>query len=184
MKLALTGGVAEGKSTVAAYVREAGFEVASADEIAREVFLDPNIQEGLAAMLGVRPPVEPAVLRTAIFANPALRRQTNRLMHPRILQGILSSPAPVVEAPLLFEACIHSHFDRIWVVTCGPLEQLKRLAERLGNEGEARAIITAQLPTRVKCSFADRIVRTNAPSESVRSYVLEMIGRDLLPSLA
>ena len=38
MKLALTGGVAEGKSTVASYLREAGFDVVSADDLAREVF--------------------------------------------------------------------------------------------------------------------------------------------------
>jgi dephospho-CoA kinase len=184
MKLALTGGVAEGKTTVASYVREAGFSVVSADEIARGVFLEDAVQDRLAEWIGAAPPISPETLRAAIFAETALRRKVNALMHPRILELMLASDAVAVEAPLLFETCIHRHFERIWVVTCGPEEQLRRLTLRLGSEAAAKQIVKAQLPTRVKCAFADRIIRTNAPMDTVRSYVLDSIGQDLQAHLA
>lgn len=184
MRLAVTGGIAEGKSTVLRAVQEAGIEVASADEFAKQVFQQDLVQIELARIIGGQPPIEPERLKTALFADAGARRAVNRLMHPRILKGIESSQAQVIEVPLLVESAIQGQFDRVWVVTCGLEEQLRRLTERTGNAAGATRMIEAQLPSRARLPFADRIIRTNLEPNTVRLYVFDAIRRDLGISLA
>ena len=184
MKLAVTGGIAEGKSTVLQSVQEAGIEVASADDIARDVFQLDQVQAELARIIGVQTPIAPDQLKKALFSDSNARRAVNRLMHPQIIAAIGSSQAQVIEVPLLLESATQGHFDRIWVVTCGFEEQLRRLTERTGNAAEARRMVEAQLPSRARLPFADRIIRTNLEPNTVRLYVFDAIRRDLGSSLA
>lgn len=183
-RIAVTGGIAEGKSTVVGYIADAGIATLSSDSIAREVFALEEVQTRLSALLAVQAPVDPAAVREAISATPELRRQVNRVMHPEIIRRIESAGAPVVEVPLLLEACLQGMFDRIWVVTCGPDEQLRRLARRLGDQDAARRLIGTQLPTAAKLPFADRIIRTDRPSGIVKGYVLEQIRAELGAAVA
>jgi len=184
MRLAVTGGIAEGKSTVLQAVQEAGFEVASADEIAKEVFQREQVQFELALILGVQAPVAREQLKSALFADPAIRQRVNRLTHPLILEAMMKSGAHVIEVPLLLESATQGLFEGIWVVACGFEEQLRRLTERLGDTIQARRMIEAQLPSRARLPFADRIIRTNGELNTVRLYVFEAIRRDLGSSLA
>ncbi len=184
MKLGITGGPGEGKSTVLRVLAEQGLATASADDFARAAFQEPDIQRQLADAVGGPVPVSREQVREAVFRDPAQRRAVNRVMHPRILELMRASSAVAVEAPLLVETCLMSEFDRIWVVACGPDEQLRRLAARLGSIASARQMIASQLPTRVKSAFADRIIRTNLPEDSVRSFVIEAIERDLADHVA
>jgi dephospho-CoA kinase len=177
MKLAVTGGVAEGKSTVVSYLTEAGYKAVSADDLAREAFQTEPVQSVLRELVSGDP--TPDAVREAMVSSDDVRRQVNRTLHPAILERIRRSDADVFEVPLLIETCIQGLFDRTWVVTCGPEEQLRRLADRLGGTDEARAFLSVQLPTRAKLPFADRIVRTNSNRDTVRSYVVGAISRDL-----
>lgn len=169
-RAAITGGVAEGKSTVLGYLASMGFKTLSADEVARELFVEPDIQKALAFMLQVNAPVQPADLRRAIASKPMLRRAVNRLMHPHLLPRLVDSGVDFVEIPLLIETCLQGLFDEIWVVTCGPEEQFRRLSNRIGSR-ETVQLLSTQLPTQVKIPFADVVVRTNAPEESVLAHV-------------
>lgn len=179
MRIAVTGGIAEGKSTVLGYIRDLGQQVASSDEIAREVFLEPVVQTELAALLGCALPVAPAALRDRLAAEPWLRRRVNYIMHPRVLRGIQSSPAAWIEVPLLLETCLQVAFDRVWVATCGPEVQLERLVLRLGEEGLARQLLATQLPSAVRLAFADEIVRTNAGEDAVRACIRLAVQREI-----
>lgn len=178
MRIAVTGGIAEGKSTVMAYLRELGEQTASADDMAREVFQSEEVQAKLAALLGVSGAVAPHQLRERLSADVSLRRQVNRIMHPLVVDLLLSSPAKWIEVPLLFETALHPLFDRVWVTTCGPEIQLERLTARLGNVEVARSMIGTQLPTPVKCAFADEVVWTTGSEEAVREFVRSAISRD------
>jgi len=184
MRLAVTGGIAEGKSTVLQAIQEAGVDTASADEIAKQVFQLDEVQAGLAHILSSELPIEPDRLKSAIFTDPHARRAVNCLMHPLIVRGLKTSRAAVVEVPLLFESATQGLFDRVWVVTCGPEEQLRRLIERTGDPDQAKQMVEAQLPSRARLPFADRIVRTNLDPDTVRLYVFDAIRRDLGISLA
>lgn len=171
LNVAITGGIAEGKSTVLNYLKELGYTVASADEVAREVFESPPVQVKLADFLGRRGTVTPADLREHLFENSALRRKVNSLMHPLILSRLADMAPDFVEIPLLVETCMQGKFRRVWVVTCGVEEQRKRLALRFGKDTDLDAILSSQLPTEVKCAFADLIVRTNRPVEDVNRFI-------------
>jgi dephospho-CoA kinase len=168
MRIALTGGVAEGKSTVLEYLGDLGVETDSADLAAKRVFDIEAVQHRIAAVSGFSLPLDRTELLTKMAESTDLRRAVNKIMHPQILKEILLSKAKVVEVPLLLEACIQQHFDRIWAVTCGPEEQQRRLADRLRSEDQAASIIKSQLTTRIKTAFADEIIRTNSPRGSVK----------------
>lgn len=178
-RLAITGGIAEGKSTVLECLREAGYLTASSDEISRELFATDPVQRGLSALLGLPAPVHPEDLRAQLFDNPTLRREVNRLMHPLIIRAILASRADAIEIPLLVETCLQGRFERVWVVTCGPQEQRRRLIERIGDESRVDTILASQLATEVKVAFADAVVRTNRPREDVQRFVAAMASRSL-----
>ena len=176
--IAITGGVAEGKSTVLGYCKEAGYPVASADEVAREVFASDPVQSAIAERLGTIPPVERHVVRTALEESPAFRRELNRLTHAAIIRKLMEIGAAVIEVPLLIEVCLQADFDRVWVVTCGREEQMRRLAARLGTCNAGR-LLASQLPTKAKTPFADCVVRTNQPEADVKAYVLERVHAEL-----
>lgn len=176
--IAISGGIAEGKSTVLGYLARAGYRVASADEAAREVYARPDFQAKLAALLNSRN-VDREELREAMAANASLRRRVNRLMHPPILEVLLHGLPQFVEIPLLIEDCLHASFAEVWVVTCGESEQFRRLARRIGDESLAARMLSVQLPTRVKVAFADRIVRTNEPEEAVNDFVIRVVEKEI-----
>ena len=173
-RIGLTGGVAEGKSTVLGYLRQAGLRTASADAEAREVFI--GHERELAELLQRPLPLDRAEMRTRMTADKDLRRSINRLMHRLVVERLAGLRADVVEVPLLIETCMMSLFDEIWVVTCGPEEQLKRLAARLGSADEARRLIATQLPTRVKCVFANEVIRTDQSAADVQNLTRLLAG--------
>ncbi|MCC7231058.1 MAG: dephospho-CoA kinase [Fimbriimonadaceae bacterium] len=178
MRIAITGGIAEGKSTVLGYLRELGYSTASADDVAREVFDQPDVQAALQARLHVEGPVGREWLRQRVSESPEVRRGVNRIMHRSILEALFRHPATFFEIPLLLETCLQGRFDRVWVVTCGPEEQTRRLVERVGNSEEARKMLATQLPSGAKWVFADEIVRTNTTELSVREYVLAAVASE------
>jgi dephospho-CoA kinase len=170
MRVAVTGGIAEGKSTVLGYLAELGYETASSDLYARECFFDEGIQHQLANLLETQIPVSPDQLRPVLASSFQIRRAVNRAMHPLVVDRILASSAEFFEVPLLIETCLHPLFDEVWVVTCGLEEQLLRLAERYG-EDQAMLLIDSQLRTLSKTPFCDVEVRTNTPQETVKRFV-------------
>lgn len=172
---AVTGGIAEGKSTVLGYLRDAGYTTISADEIAAHLYKEDYIQAKISTASGLEPPISRAELREAITRNPSLRRLVNGLMHTPVLRRVLESGCDFVEVPLLIETASQQFFEQVWVVTCGQEAQLERLAKRLGSEASALALIQAQLPARVRAPFADVIIRTNASEDTVQRSVLEAL---------
>lgn len=179
MRVALTGGVAEGKTTVLRMLSEFGLSTASADEVAREALDDPLVQEELGEAVGLAAPFDRDALMTIVRNEPDKRRAMNEVLHPEVFSRLVETGADVVEVPLLLEACVQSAFSRIWVATCGSEEQLRRLTARLGSEGAAMSLLAAQLPSLAKQAFADRVVRTDRPLASVQKEA-EGLARSLV----
>lgn len=177
LPLAITGGIAEGKTTVCDILREQGISVLSSDDVARRLFETEPVQAFLADLLGELAPVSRDSVRRAL-GDPVLRRAINCFLHPLVWGELQSSGAVAFEVPLLIEAALHPHFEQVWVVTCGLEEQWRRLMERTQNEETARRFLATQLPTRAKLPFADRVIRTNYQVQSVRDHVLEVLRED------
>lgn len=164
-RTAITGGIAEGKSTVLRMLEERGHRIASADDAARAAFREDETNDALAALIGAEPPITGAELSLALTlatesGDDTLRRRVNAIMHPSVRVRMESQGAEFDEVPLLLEACLQGRYDEVWVVCCSPEEKLVRLRARYGEGGFA-AIVEAQVAGSVREVFADRIITTD-----------------------
>lgn len=180
-RVAVTGGIAEGKSTVLQIAADQGYATVSADAIGREVFAEPETQQSIRKALDLEhsPDLRTSV-RELIAADRAARARLNEITHPEILARMFAQyPERTIvlyEVPLLIETCIQRLFDQTWVVTCGKVEQLRRLTERLGDQAQAEALIAAQIPTRAKFAFADLVIRTDIEMPLVHRTVVAALS--------
>ena len=183
MRTAITGGIAEGKSTVLRMLAERGHAVASADEAARATFREDATNDLLSALIGAEPPITGAELgaalaRAAEAGDDRLRRRVNALMHPGARARMDAAGAEFDEVPLLLEACLQGRYDEVWVVACSPETKLARLRERYGPEEGGRgfgAIADAQLPLAVRLAFADRVILTDGSLAETERQVSEAL---------
>lgn len=194
-RIAITGGVAEGKTTVLQMFAALGATTLSSDSIAATLLLPGTdlwrqvIQEFGQAITAADGSLVREQLAQRAFSEPSVRRRLNRLMHPAVVQALKaqidatpSSAAPVfVEVPLLIEVALQGWFDGVIVVQATPTLQRRRLLERGLPHQRVRQILQAQLPTRCKVAFADWVVRTHRSLESVQKQV-RRIWRSLTES--
>jgi dephospho-CoA kinase len=175
MKVAITGGIAEGKSTVLHYLQELGFETLSADVVAKEVLRDPKVWAEIVETLDIAKDIESKRLLQLISEDPKKREMLDQITHPLILKKIVNSTAQFIEIPLLFETSTQGHFDQVWVVACSEEEQKRRIINRWGGISYIEPLLTMQLPSSVKRSLADYIIHTDQPEELVKRDVLAIL---------
>ena len=178
LRVALTGGIACGKSVVARLLADKGAVVYSADEAAHELMRPGRpAWRRVVSRFGrsiLRPDrtIERAALGAIVFADAAARRDLDRIVHPLVLadqekavrrierQG--RSRLFVVEAALTIEAGYAARFDCVVVVHCGRSEQVLRLRRRDGiSAAAALRRIRSQMPLREKLRHADYAVDTS-----------------------
>lgn len=197
--VALTGGIACGKSVVAGILREKGCFVHSADLAAREL-MSPG-SEVWRAVVGhfgrdiLRPDgaIDRARLSAIIFTDAAERAFLNGLVHPQVLGQLRQLVAEqkklgrqrifVSEAALVFESGFTPFFDRIVVASCREDVQLARLMARDGiGRDEALRKIGSQMPQAAKTGRADYVIDTSgtlAETVDETERVYAMLVRDV-----
>jgi dephospho-CoA kinase len=185
LRVALTGGIACGKSVVSRLLREKGCVVQSADEAAHAVMAPGRpAWRKIVARFGegiLRPDraIDRSRLGRIVFSDPEARRFLNALVHPLVMAGNRRLMARleredrtrvfVSEAALTIEAGYARFFDKVVVVHCRDEVQLRRLMARDGiGRAEARRKIGAQMPLAEKLGHAHYAVDT---SGSLRSTV-------------
>jgi dephospho-CoA kinase len=177
----LTGGIASGKSTVAARLRARGLPVIDADELAREVVAPGS--DGLHAlvealgpgMLGPGGGLDRAAVARLVFADDAARAKLNAVTHPRILRLALEraaalarggAPLACYEAALIVENGAADAFRPLVLVACPEDVQIARLLARPGTSADdVRARIRAQKPLAEKKAVADFVIDTGGSLE-------------------
>ena len=180
MRIAITGGIAEGKSEILKYLQSRGANVISADQIAREIMALPATQSAVRDLAEVDEVVDATQLRYLLSIDDHFRRKLNQYIHPKIAAEIEQSTAMFVEIPLLLEACLQVSFDAVWVVTCGVPEQIRRVEARYpGND--PLEIISTQISSRVRVAFADAVIKTDSDLSSTLKRVDEEVKRWGLP---
>jgi dephospho-CoA kinase len=180
MRIAITGGIAEGKSEILKYLRSRGANVISADQIAREIMALPATQSAVRDLAEVDEVMDATQLRYLLSIDDHFRRKLNQYIHPKIAAEIEQSTAMFVEIPLLLEACLQVSFDVVWVVTCGIPEQIRRVEVRYpGND--PLEIISTQISSRVRIAFADAVIETDSDLSSTLKRVDEEVKRWGLP---
>ena len=175
VRVGLTGGLASGKSTVAAMFRRLGALHLDADVIAHELVAPGGGAEAevLArfgdSILGADGAIDRGALGAIVFSDPKALADLNAIVHPKVREEIVrrlareassASPAPValLDAPLLVEAGMHRELDAVVVVTCPPEVQVARAVARGMREDEARRRIAAQAPVEAKLAVADVVI--------------------------
>jgi len=155
LRVGLTGGLASGKSTVAGWLRDAGFEVVDADQLVAELYQPGG--RGAAAVRDLFGPdfldaqggVDHAKVAAKVFADPEARKALEKAIHPLVRQrfeeiAAQSSGVVILEAALLVEAGFAPLFDGTITVECDAETRLKRAVENGMDEADARARILAQ----------------------------------------
>lgn len=175
LRIALTGGIASGKTTVANMFRNLGAVVLDADQIARDV-----VQPGGPCWKQLRDLVGPAyfdsdgqlkrrALRSRIVEDHECRRAVNAILHPAILEAMENqwkewrehTPAKLIffDIPLLYELHLESRFDRIILAYTTPEVQIHRLMTRDGvTRLEAEKSLAMQLPINYKRERAHIVI--------------------------
>lgn len=191
MKLiGLTGGIATGKSSVTAMLREWGAKIINADDLAR-VIVQPGKEawkEIVAAfgneILRADRTIDREKLRKIIFQDPHARERLDAITHPRIralaqarAQELAAKGAEVIiyEAPLLFENGADAWARPVVVVACDESTQRRRLKARDHlSDAEIDQHVKAQMPLGEKRARADYVIENNGDLDDLKRQVREV----------
>jgi len=187
LKVALTGGIATGKSHVLQRIRAHGVPCLDADELTHGVTTaGTEATAAIAARFGseVLDPagaVDRQKLGKIVFADASARRDLEAIVHPAVYRAIAAglrafellenSSLAVVDIPLLFETGHARDFDRVIATTCSRDTQLSRLRNRGLSEAEATQRLAAQMSADEKASRADDVIRTDGTIEETNAQV-------------
>ena len=172
LNIALTGGIACGKSLVGHYLAKKGVPVCETDEIGHEVLdQDESVRDAVVGVFGeaVSEPdgrINRPALGRMVFSDARKRERLNALTHPAILKRTAEWVATqrrthddvVVIIPLLFEIGAEHDWDKVICVAAPLADQMKRLAARGLTADEARARIQAQMGLAMKMERADYVI--------------------------
>jgi len=188
IKIALTGSIGMGKSTVAAMFEEAGIPVFDADAEVRRMQgpggalvedigrrfpgskVDGAIDRGILSALVVADRDELAALETIV--HPAVARARERF-----IEANRDAPALLFEIPLLFETHGEGAFDQVIVVSAPAAVQRDRVMERTGMTAEKlEGLLARQLPDELKRDRADFVIDTGGTHEDTRKQVRSILA--------
>jgi dephospho-CoA kinase len=183
-RVALTGGIASGKSTVADLFAALGVPVIDTDVIARQV-VEPG-QPALAQVvaefgeevLDATGRIDRRRMRERIFADPEAKRRLESILHPAIRAEMArqslaaQGPYQVLVIPLLTEGGRRDHVDRVLLVDVPEELQIQRLMMRDGvSHEQAQASLNAQATRAERLAMADDVVRNTGRVDELREAV-------------
>jgi dephospho-CoA kinase len=186
-RVALTGGIASGKTVVATEFAALGVPVIDTDHLARDV-VEPGTP-ALAAivdafgreMLDSDGRMDRRRMRERVFANPDERRKLEDITHPAIRQELArrsaaaNGPYQIHVIPLLIEGGKARTYNRVLVVDCPEELQLERLMRRDGSDTtQAQQILAAQTTRSARLSAADDVVENTGSLDALRHRVKEL----------
>jgi len=184
MLIALTGGIASGKSAVAALFAEKGVPVFDTDQIARDV-VEPGtpalaqiVAEFGSDVLGADGRLDRKRMREIVFADDEKRKRLEAITHPAIRAELARRSREadglyqIHVIPLLIESGRAEAYDRVLVVDVPEETQIQRLQQRDGtDEDGARRILAAQATRAERLSAADDVIVNTGTLEDLRGFV-------------
>jgi len=190
-RIALTGGIATGKSHVRSRFEHLGVPTIDSDVLAHEAvargtpgLADVTMRFG-RDVLQSDGSLDRTRLARVVFADPESRKALEAIVHPYVQRrtdewfaGLDASRCryALADIPLLYEVGRDKDFDAVIVAACTPETQLRRLLERGMTDAEARQRLAAQLPPEDKIARADHVVRTDGTYEETERQVLALDG--------
>ena len=193
LRVALTGGIATGKTYVRTRLASHGIPTLDADTLARDAVAVGS--GGLAAVVARFGPgilqadgsLNRKALGGIVFADPQARADLEAIVHPRVREATAAwldrlaqsgEALAIVDIPLLFETGREREFDRVIVTNCPRGQQLARVVERDGlTAADAEARIDAQAPTEDKVRHADFVIDTGGTFGDTNRQVDRVVER-------
>ena len=180
MKIAITGTIAAGKTTVAILFRRRGIPVFNADQYAKRSLYQGSVcYEKILEVFGdditsTSGDIDPKKLAGIIFQDNSKREQLNAIVHPFVLEGMqkffttnLQQPIICAEVPLLFETGWDQYFDRTVVVTCSEEIAIQRMME---------ARLSMQVPAEKQIAMADKVIYNEGDLKQLDSQINRWLG--------
>ncbi len=178
LRLALTGGIACGKSTVLKLFQQQDLDrifTLSADSLVHKLYEHGSpvyrqvVETFSQGILTPEKKIDRGKLADAAFPDPEKLKKLEAIVHPAVIQGEIDWMAQVerehpraqiglIEIPLLFETGSEKRFDKTIAVTCTPEQKLERFRQRHRNlsEPEARAEVERRSKTQLPCEEKTR----------------------------
>jgi dephospho-CoA kinase len=192
IRVALTGGLASGKSHVLRSFSRRDVPTVDADRIAHEV-LEPSTPatEAVKArfgggVIGEAGRIDRRALAAIVFNDRDARLALEAIVHPAVYEAIdrwfsslpADTPLAVADIPLLYETGHESDFDTVIVAACSRAEQIRRAMsrDRLSHD-EAAARLAAQLPIDEKVRRADHVIWTTGSFEETEKQIEHLIQK-------
>jgi dephospho-CoA kinase len=192
LKVALTGGIATGKTYVREKFEALGVPTIDADVLARDAVRpsSPTLQlvvdrfgRGILLPDGT---LDRTALAGIIFADDQARKDLEAIIHPTVYTAIAAwllrlaqkgaPPIAVADIPLLYETSSAGQFDRVVVSWCTEEKQIQRVVQRDGlTEVDVRQRIAAQIPIKEKVRRADYVIDTNGSFENTERQVVDVL---------
>ena len=172
MRIALTGGIACGKSLVAKFLNELGVETIDADDIVHELI----------------PEDERKRLAKVVFNDPKARADLEARIHPLVkgkIESFLSPPTPTISPttpriaviPLLFETHWDADYD---IICCVKSERDLQISRMMATRGytreEAEARLAAQMPVEEKAAKSHYVIENNGTSDELKFEVTKFVN--------
>jgi dephospho-CoA kinase len=188
IKIALTGSIAMGKSTVAAMFERAGIPVFDADAVVRKLQGEGG---ELVDRIGSQFPgtvrngvLDRQKLATLVLEDPGQLRVLERMVHPAVLKARrefisqhAEAPALLFDIPLLFETGGEKGFDKVVVVSAPEEIQRERVLQRPGmSQDKLDSILKRQLPDSEKRARADFVIDTSGDLSTTEDQVRHILA--------
>ncbi|HEX9473400.1 MAG TPA: dephospho-CoA kinase [Steroidobacteraceae bacterium] len=192
-RVALTGGIASGKSTVAALFAELGVPIIDLDLIARDVvargtaLLDAVIAKFGNGLRRADGGLDRRALRELVFRDAGARRALEALLHPAIgaraaeYSASAGGPYQIVVIPLLAETGAAGEYERVLLVDCDEATQRARLAQRDGVSPELiEAALASQVTRAARRAVAADVIDNSGAADALRPQVHALHQRYLV----
>ena len=187
-RVGLTGGIASGKSTVAQWLREAGFTVVDADRLVAELYRPGG--DGAAVIERLFGPsfltdeggVHHQRVADRVFADPATLADLESAIHPLVKRDFealahCADLVAVLEAPLLVEAGFAPDFDLVVTVEATPRLRIQRAVARGLTATEAQQRLNAQADEATRSAAADIVLHNNGTLDELHQQLEELVTK-------